>query len=40
MVVDTPLLLSVARTSLNTKLHPDIANQLVEILVDAVQIIH
>jgi len=40
MVVDTPLLVSVARTSLNTKLHPDIANQLVEILVEAVQIIH
>jgi len=34
--LDKALLLSVARTSLNTKLHPDIANQLVEIVVDAV----
>lgn len=34
--IDKAFLLSVARTSLNTKLHPDIANQLVEIVVDAV----
>jgi len=33
------LLISVARTSLNTKIHPDLANPLCEILVDAVQTI-
>jgi len=31
--------LAITRTSLNTKLHPDIANPLVEMLVDAVNII-
>jgi T-complex protein 1 subunit zeta len=33
------LLVSVARTALCTKLHPDLANQLVDIVVDAVNII-
>jgi len=33
------LLISVARTSLNTKIHPDLGNPLCEILVDAVQTI-
>lgn len=33
------LLISVARTSLNTKIHPDIGNPLCEILVDAVKTI-
>lgn len=37
--VDVPLLTSVARTALNTKLHPDLANQLVDIVVEAVNII-
>lgn len=37
--IDKPLLISVARTSLNTKLSPALANQLVEIVVDAVNII-
>lgn len=32
-------MLAVTRTSLNTKLHPDIANPLVEMLVDAVDTI-
>lgn len=33
------LLIQVAKTSLNTKIHPDLANPLCEILVDAVQTI-
>ena len=33
------LLVSVSRTSLNTKIHPDLANPLCEIIVDAVQTI-
>ena len=33
------MLISVARTSLNTKIHPDLANPLCDILVDAVQTI-
>lgn len=33
------MLVSVARTALCTKLHPDLANQLVDIVVDAVNII-
>lgn len=33
------LLVNVARTSLNTKIHPDLANPLCDILVDAVQTI-
>lgn len=33
------MLISVARTALCTKLHPDLANQLVDIVVDAVNII-
>jgi len=33
------LLISVARTALCTKLHSDLANQLVDIVVDAVNII-
>lgn len=37
--IDKPLLVSVARTSLNTKLNPTLANQLVEIVVDAVNLI-
>lgn len=37
--IDKVLLLAVARTSLNTKLHPEIANLLVNIVVDAVNII-
>lgn len=37
--VDKPLLISVARTALCTKLHPELANQLVDIVVDAVNII-
>lgn len=37
--IDKPLLISVARTSLNTKLNPTLANQLVEIVVDAINII-
>jgi T-complex protein 1 subunit zeta len=37
--VEKPLLISVARTALCTKLHPDLANQLVDIVVDAVNII-
>jgi T-complex protein 1 subunit zeta len=37
--IDKSLLLQVARTSLNTKLHPDIANPLVEMIVDAVSIV-
>ncbi len=32
-------MISVARTSLCSKLHPDLANQLVDIVVDAVNII-
>jgi T-complex protein 1 subunit zeta len=38
-VTEKPLLVSVARTALCTKLHPDMANQLVDIVVDAVGII-
>ena len=38
-VVEKPLLISVARTALCTKLNPDLANQLVDIVVDAVNII-
>ncbi|CAM6002636.1 unnamed protein product [Sphagnum balticum] len=37
--VEKPLLISVARTALCTKLHPELANQLVDIVVDAVNII-
>ena len=37
--VDKPLLINVAKTSLCTKLHPDLANQLVDIVVDAVNIV-
>lgn len=37
--VEKPLLISVARTALCTKLIPDLANQLVDIVVDAVNII-
>jgi len=37
--VDRELLLNVAKTSLNTKIHPDQANPLCGILVDAVQTI-
>lgn len=38
-VPEKPLLVSVARTALCTKLQPDLANQLVDIVVDAVNII-
>jgi len=38
--VDKAILLSVARTSLMTKLHPDLANLLIDIVVDAVNVIH
>ncbi len=38
-VVSKELLMEVARTSLNTKIHPSLANPLTEILVDAVQTI-
>ena len=37
--VTRELLVNVAKTSLNTKVHPSIANPLCEILVDAVQTI-
>jgi T-complex protein 1 subunit zeta len=37
--IDKRLLLDVAKGSLSTKLHPDLANHLVEIVVDAVDII-
>jgi T-complex protein 1 subunit zeta len=37
--IDKPLLLSVARTALNTKLIPNLANMMVEMVVDAVQVI-
>ena len=37
--VDKPLLINVAKTSLCTKLHPELANQLVDIVVDAVNIV-
>jgi T-complex protein 1 subunit zeta len=37
--VTRDLLISVARTSLNTKIHPDLANPLCDILVDAVKTI-
>ena len=38
--VDRDLLVSVARTSLNTKIHPKLGNPMCEILVDAVNTIH
>lgn len=37
--INKELLVNVAKTSLNTKIHPEIANPLCEILVDAVQTI-
>lgn len=37
--IDKSLLTSVARTALCTKLHPDLANQLVDIVVEAIDII-
>ena len=37
--VEKPLLINVAKTSLCTKLHPELANQLVDIVVDAVNIV-
>jgi len=37
--IDKRLLLDVAKTALSTKLHPEMANQLVEIIVDSVNII-
>jgi len=37
--IDKSILLSVAKTALMTKLHPDMANLLVEIVVDAVNLI-
>ena len=37
--IDKPLLISVARTSLGTKLPANLANQMIEIVVDAVNII-
>ena len=37
--VEKPLLISVARTALCTKLQPDLANQLVDIVVEAVNIV-
>jgi T-complex protein 1 subunit zeta len=37
--IDKRLLLDVAKTALSTKLHPEMANKLVEIVVDAVNII-
>jgi T-complex protein 1 subunit zeta len=37
--VDKALLLNIARTALSTKLHPEMANLLVEIVVDSVNII-
>lgn len=37
--VEKPLLTSIARTALCTKLHPDLANKLVDIVVDSVNII-
>ena len=37
--VEKPLLINVAKTSLCTKLHPDLANQLVDIVVDAVNVV-
>lgn len=37
--VEKPILISTARTSLCTKLQPELANQLVDIVVDAVNII-
>ena len=38
--VNRDLLVSVARTSLNTKIHPKLGNPMCEILVDAVNTIH
>lgn len=38
-IIDKQVLLAVARTSLGTKLHPDMAEHLVGIIVDAIQII-
>jgi T-complex protein 1 subunit zeta len=37
--IDKRLLMDVAKTALSTKLHPEMANQLIEIVVDAVNII-
>lgn len=37
--IDRELLINVARTSLNTKIHSNLANPLCEILVDAVKTI-
>ena len=37
--IDRALLINVARTSLHTKIHPDLGNPLCEILVDAVDTI-
>lgn len=37
--VDASLMQQVAKTSLNTKLHPDIANNLVDVVTESVQII-
>lgn len=37
--IDSSLLLQVAKTSLNTKLHPEIANTLVDVVTQAAQII-
>jgi len=37
--IDKSLLMNVAKTALSTKLHPEMANQLIEIVVDAVGII-
>ncbi|CAD8143490.1 unnamed protein product [Paramecium pentaurelia] len=38
--IDKAVLINVARTSLISKLTPDVANQIIEIVVDAVQIVH
>lgn len=37
--IDKATLINVARTSLNSKVLPEVANNLVDILVDAVQIV-
>jgi T-complex protein 1 subunit zeta len=37
--IDKATLINVAKTALNTKLLPDVANNLVEVIVDAVQIV-
>lgn len=36
---DKAVLMNVARTALTTKLHPEMANHMVPLIVDAVQII-